>query len=461
MSTPVFGIIAPHPPIMIERVGGSRTQATRTSLDRLAEVAEALDRFGPETVVVMSPHAPVLADALSIDSSQSFTGSLAQFGDATLSRFSGDPELAFAIGREFDARSIPWVARDEDDRLAAGRLDHGTLVPLGLVDPHQRRKLVVLSPAFLPYEAHRAAGAAIRAAADTVGRRVAFIASGDLSHRLTADAPAGYSPHARELDAEIVGLVELGRLAGLMDLDPELVEEGGECGLRSIITLGGYCCEDPVPTRLLAYEGPWGVGYLSALVGRRAVADHDAVLAATKERSAKGGSAGADESSIVRLAREAIDAAVTRGAAVADPSLPEKQYPNRAGAFVSLHLGGKLRGCIGTILPTRNTLAEEVAANAVEAALHDPRFDPVTAEELPLLDVKVDVLHEPEACELEDLDTDKYGVIVSSGWRRGLLLPDLEGVDDVEEQVRIAMAKAGIRADEPCRLERFQVDRYT
>ncbi len=128
---------------------------------------------------------------------------------------------------------------------------------------------------------------------------------------------------------------------------------------------------------------------------------------------------------------------------------------------MSLHRGGRLRGCIGTILPTQPTLAEEVAANAVQAAEKDPRFPQLAADELSDLDISVDVLHAPEPCTPDDLDPRHYGVIVSSGWRRGLLLPDLEGVDDVETQVEIAMRKAGIGPGEPHDLERFRVDRYT
>jgi AMMECR1 domain-containing protein len=103
----------------------------------------------------------------------------------------------------------------------------------------------------------------------------------------------------------------------------------------------------------------------------------------------------------------------------------------------------------------------EVTGNAIEAATRDPRFPPLSADELDDLEIKVDVLHEAESCSLADLDPERYGVIVSSGWRRGLLLPALEGVDDVETQVRIALAKAGIGSGEPCAFERFQVDRYT
>jgi AmmeMemoRadiSam system protein A len=127
---------------------------------------------------------------------------------------------------------------------------------------------------------------------------------------------------------------------------------------------------------------------------------------------------------------------------------------------VSLHLDGQLRGCIGTIMPTQPTLGEEIIHNAIQAATADPRFPPLSAQELGRLDISVDVLQTPEPTSLEELDPSLYGVIVSCGWKRGLLLPDLEGVDTVEDRVSIACRKAGIGSGEHVSLERFCVDRY-
>ncbi|HHE47922.1 MAG TPA: AmmeMemoRadiSam system protein A [Candidatus Acetothermia bacterium] len=163
----------------------------------------------------------------------------------------------------------------------------------------------------------------------------------------------------------------------------------------------------------------------------------------------------------VGLARRAIEEYV-RSRRVIDPpeGLPPELRSRRAGAFVSLKKGGELRGCIGTFLPTEDNLAEEIIQNAIRAATQDPRFPPVRPEELPQLSVSVDVLSPPEPATTSDLDPKRYGVIVESGWRRGLLLPDLPGVDTVEEQLRIAKLKAGLSPDEPCRILRFSVERH-
>ncbi|MGQ9699784.1 MAG: AmmeMemoRadiSam system protein A [Candidatus Bipolaricaulaceae bacterium] len=163
----------------------------------------------------------------------------------------------------------------------------------------------------------------------------------------------------------------------------------------------------------------------------------------------------------VELARQAIAAWVRDGRRIEPPpELPEELRVRRAGVFVSLKKQGVLRGCIGTYLPSEENLAQEIVENAIAAATADPRFPPVRPEELSSLSITVDILSPPEPCREEDLDPKRYGVIVEKGWRRGLLLPDLPGVDTVEEQLRIAKMKAGLAQDEPCKIFRFTVERH-
>ena len=141
--------------------------------------------------------------------------------------------------------------------------------------------------------------------------------------------------------------------------------------------------------------------------------------------------------------------------------LPEELLKTRAGAFVSIHKHGRLRGCIGTIMPTTDCLAKEIIRNAVSASTRDPRFDPIRPDELKWLEISVDVLGKPEKIRsIDELDVKRYGVIVSCGRKRGLLLPDLEGVDNPRQQVAIAMQKGGIREDENYELQRFEVVRH-
>ena len=165
----------------------------------------------------------------------------------------------------------------------------------------------------------------------------------------------------------------------------------------------------------------------------------------------------------MRLARLSLETYVRTGSRLErlPDGLPDELTRRAAGAFVSLHIGGRLRGCIGTIAPTRANVAQEIVQNAVSAGTRDPRFPPVHPEELDELEYSVDVLGEPEPVNsLDQLNPKRYGVIVSCGMRRGLLLPALDGVDTVAQQVDIARQKGGIRAEEPYQIERFEVVRH-
>ena len=163
---------------------------------------------------------------------------------------------------------------------------------------------------------------------------------------------------------------------------------------------------------------------------------------------------------LVKLAKDTIESYVRSGTV---PELPEltPEMLEHAGVFVTLKVGGLLRGCIGTFEPMKANVAEEIASNAIMSATRDPRFPPVAPDELDDLEYSVDVLSSPEMVQgVEELDPRMYGVIVESGGRKGLLLPDLEGVDSAEEQIDICRQKGGIMPQEPLKLYRFRVRRY-
>ncbi|MBF0537418.1 MAG: AmmeMemoRadiSam system protein A [Nitrospirae bacterium] len=164
---------------------------------------------------------------------------------------------------------------------------------------------------------------------------------------------------------------------------------------------------------------------------------------------------------LVQLAKAAIECYIDSGQSLPVPAEPVKEMQDRAGVFVSLKKHGQLRGCIGTFTPMTQNVASEVIRNAIAAATEDPRFSPVRAEELQELNISVDVLSAPEKVnDISELDHKKYGVIVAKDYRKGLLLPDIDGVDSVEEQLRIAKLKANIYPNEPVEIFRFEVRRY-
>jgi AmmeMemoRadiSam system protein A len=164
---------------------------------------------------------------------------------------------------------------------------------------------------------------------------------------------------------------------------------------------------------------------------------------------------------LVDLAIQAVGAYVLTGRVLSVPNPLPPEFAARAGVFVSIKKAGQLRGCIGTFSPSQETVAREVIANAIKSASEDPRFPPIDETELASLAISVDVLSEPEACNEDQLDPSRFGVIVQSGWRRGLLLPDLDGVESVEDQLAIARSKASIAPGESVRLFRFTVERHS
>jgi AmmeMemoRadiSam system protein A len=450
----ILGIIAPHPPIMVEAVGGRDSQVTSASAEAMHQAALMLERFAPQTIVIMSPHSPAAQDAFLVETAEHTSGTFDRFGaGGTRLSYSTDVEFARALLAALDSEGIGSIDRGASRSMESGLLDHGVLVPMSFLDPAGRWPIVNLSLSWLPHQLHRRLGQIIAEVAEQLGRRIAFVASGDCSHRLKPGAPAGFSPRAAEFDHSLVQLIEDGDFEGLMHMDPLLVEAAGECGLRSFITLGGVIPD--AAAKVLAYEGPWGVGYMTAIAGSPALLD--SLL--TPESGHKGGMAGDTESDPVALARRAVNTYV-RERRMIEAGKPEGLLDTQAGAFVSLHRQHNLRGCIGTIAPTAETLAEEIIHNAIQAATEDPRFPELTAQELQDLEISVDVLHRPEPCTFDELDPARYGVIVTADWRRGLLLPDLEGVDTPEQQIDIAMRKAGIASGERVHLERFLVDRY-
>jgi AmmeMemoRadiSam system protein A/AmmeMemoRadiSam system protein B len=440
-SSLVFSGIAPHPPIMVPEVGRESIAAVVDSIDAMSELTKRLIDSGAETVVLISPHAPLEVNAFVAYDGPEVYGDFSRFNAPdTYFSLAVDEELLakirdFAAAEQFEIASLP-----END------LDHGTAVPLYfLLRNGWRGKVVTLGYSFLSNDDHLRFGSCIRSAVDELGRRVAFIASGDLSHRLRPEAPAGYNPDAHVFDEHVVDALRANQPQRIVDIDFSLRRLAGECGFRSMLVAIGASSELPLSCDVLSYEAPFGVGYLVAQLTNQPAHTHNA------------------EISLPALAREAVETFVRSGEILSPPRSPETLLSTRAPCFVSLKtLNGELRGCIGTIEPTRDTLADEIVANAISAATNDPRFEPVRPEELSNLRYSVDVLFPPEETVIEDLDPSAYGVIVEdkAGGRRGLLLPDIPGIDNAEQQVEIAARKAGIRRDEPIRLWRFKVERY-
>jgi AmmeMemoRadiSam system protein A/AmmeMemoRadiSam system protein B len=441
----VFCGLSPHPPLLVPEIGKdslTRVEATRAALASLADRVVAV---APDTLVIVTPHGPVRHDALSLLTADRFKAGFRSFSWEVELR--GDVPLAERIRRSAAEAGIPVMsyAPFDSERYAFSRgLDHATMVPLYyLWEAGLRARLVVISIAAWSHREHFRFGQVLSHALDAASDRVALVASGDLSHRLIPTAPAGYDPLGVEFDRRVVRDLECFDTRDVLELDDEFIERIGECGLRPIgVMLGAMQAWETRP-EVLSYEGPFGVGYCVAEIGIGARRQDD------------------EEEAVLGLVRRTVEAFVRGEEGPALPSALPRSLQRRAAAFVCLKKEGQLRGCIGTTRPTQEDLAHELLRNAVSAASRDPRFEPVRPDELDALRYSVDVLDEPETIgSVDQLDPSVYGVIVRSGPRSAVLLPNIEGIESAEVQVELARRKAGIGPGEPLELQRFRAWRY-
>ena len=456
-------VIVPHPPIIMPTVGRGREREVQATVEACRAAAGQAAAWNPEVLIVTSPHCVMYSDYFHISPGKGASGDMSAFGaPQTKLTVEYDGELRDELIRQAEIADIEAGTLGERD----ASLDHGTFLPLyflreaGVDCPILRIGL----SGFSPLEHYRL-GQCIAKAVDKLGRRTVFVASGDLSHKLKDDGPYGYVPEGPVFDHKVTDAMATGDFLQFLTMDESLCDRAAECGLRSFQIMAGALDGLSVDARLLSYEGTFGVGYGVATFtvtgtdeNRRFARQYEETMRVRMEERK------AAEDPWVRLARLSLETFVRTGNQldVLPDGLPDEMTTRSAGAFVSLHAHGQLRGCIGTTGPTAENVAWEIVRNAVSACSRDPRFAPVRADELNSLEYSVDVLEEPEAVSSPtELDVRKYGVIVSCGGRRGLLLPDLEGVDTVEQQIEIALQKGGISSSERYTLERFEVVRHT
>lgn len=400
----IFSALMCHAPIVIPAVAKGEASACLRTTRAMREVAARLVAAQPTRLVLISPHSPRHRRQFAAWRGQ-HQGDLAAFGHPELHIELPDaPEVAAALG-------LPAVSPQA--------LDHGAMVPLWFLwEAGWRGPTAILA---LPWEGTD--GAATGRALAALPGATAVLASGDMSHRLIPGAPAGYHPKAEQFDRRFVEALRRDDWDAALDA-PYQEEAAEDVVASSHVAMAA--AEAPNNAEVLCYEGPWGVGYTEAIF-----ADPQPPLYA--------------------IARAAASAAL-EGRLYTAPA----GGPPSSGVFVTIEKAGELRGCIGHIEPQHARLFDEIADVAM-AVLHDPRFPPVTRRELPLIDWEVSVMEPPEDTTEAELDPARYGVIVESGARRGLLLPAIEGVDTVAEQLQITRRKAGISPHTPVRLQRFTI----
>jgi len=459
--------LMPHPPIIIPDVGKGEEKKINSTVKAMEQIGKDIKNKAPSTIIIVTPHGTMFEDAIAITYEDCIKGSLENFAALEFSmKLNINKNISSKIYELSMTENIPVVMVTNsllEEYNSYTYLDHGSMVPLYFVNKYYKDyNIVHITYAPLNDIELYKFGMIIEQAVKHLHEDVVFIASGDLSHRLKAEGPYDYSPFGEKFDNEFLNNLENGDVLSIFNMDKETICQAGECGRKSIIVMLGALDNTKFKGELLNYEGTFGVGYGTMIFNP--ISDESSKLnRLEKIRLLNYEKKLATKDPYIKLAIESLTTYLSTGKVLKKfPSyVTEDMKNNKNGVFVSLKKNGVLRGCIGTIFPATDCIASEIIRNAVDAGVNDPRFFEVEEDELPDIDLSVDVLTEPEPATKNQLDPKEYGVIVSSNGRTGLLLPNLEEVNTVDEQLSIALKKADIKQDEEYLIERFKVIRHS
>ncbi|NQT49347.1 AmmeMemoRadiSam system protein B [Candidatus Kuenenbacteria bacterium] len=252
-----FAAIVPHPPVLIPSIGKENIDKLKKTISALDILEEELNQANPDTIIVISPHGEINFEAFTVNTNEKYTARFENFGDFT-TKLEFKSDLGFINQlKATNETKLPVQLISQEN------LDHGVSVPLYyLTRKNQDRRIVPINYSFLNFNKHLEFGELIKEAIFSSDKRVAIIASGDLSHKLSLRAPAGFSPHAKEFDKKLIQVLKKKSVQGILDMDPAFIEEAGECGLRSFLILLGAIKNMKYEFEVLSYEAPFGVGYL-------------------------------------------------------------------------------------------------------------------------------------------------------------------------------------------------------
>lgn len=255
----VFSAICPHPPLLIPTIGKDNLNKIKETVNAMKKLEQELYAAKPDVIMIISPHGEIIPDAFSVNLNSDYQAVFEDFGDFTTKMtFKSSPSLVLQL-KERVENNFPLILSSAD------KLDHGCGVPLFYLAKHLKDiEIIPLSYCLLDYDKHFQFGQLLKKELVKSEKRVAVIASGDMSHVLTKDAPAGFSPKGEEFDKKFIGLLKRKDIRGILNLDHNLIEEAAECGLRSFLILLGIVEEYKYEVDVLSYEWPFGVGYLVA-----------------------------------------------------------------------------------------------------------------------------------------------------------------------------------------------------
>ncbi len=254
----VFAAITPHPPLLLESIGKDASKQLAKTAQAFKQLEQELYAAQPDVIVIVSPHGSILPDSFILNLSSQYRVDFSEFGDFSDQK-TFKPHIPFIEMLRSELRQQTAITVTSEEVL-----DHGVAVPLLFLTENLKQTAIVpISHCLLDYPAHLKFGQALREEIMSTNTRVAVIASGDLSHRLSKNSPAGHHPQAEAFDAAVQEKIRAKDIDGLFKLDPQLIEDAQECGLRSFAVLFGVLDELNYQPQLLSYEAPFGVGYLT------------------------------------------------------------------------------------------------------------------------------------------------------------------------------------------------------
>jgi AmmeMemoRadiSam system protein A len=431
MMSLLAGFIVPHPPIIIPDIGQGEERKISKTIAAYREISKMIADLQPSTIIFFTPHHLMYHDYFHISPGLEARGTLEQFNSLETFKVDYHPYFIETFNRMFP--DFPAGAKGE----TKSTLDHGVMVPLYFIQQYyQDFKVIRVSLSGLSLEMHETFGRHLNDVMLSMKEDYVIVASGDLSHKLKFSGPYGYVEEGPVFDQMVTQYMSQGDFKKMMAIPPKIYHRAAECGLRGFIMLGGALMHHKYRSRLIHYEGQFGVGY--------AVASFVTI------------------DPYVTLAKNTLETYLkVKDSDQMSMDVPNEMLEGKAGVFVSIKKNGHLRGCIGTIYPTTENIKNEIIQNTFSAAFKDPRFPEISKGELNDLTYSVDILKEPvKVISLDELDVNKYGVIVKKGYRSGLLLPNLEGVNTIQHQIDIALSKARISPDEEFEIFKFEVIRH-
>lgn len=459
--------IVPHPAILLPPIGkGEETKAAAT-VAAYEQIAAEIAAKKPSTIVIISPHAPQFSDYFYLNEYPRLSGDFSAFGHRKL-----------LLGRDNDQALVRRLYRmAQNNGIPAGTLelkhlkqygldvalDYGITVPLAFImASYDDFKLVPVSLSGFPPIDHYRYGAILAEVTAECDGDVVIVASGDLSHKLSEKSSYGYHASGPIFDETVLNCCRNSDGLGLLQIDQRLRDAAGQCGLESFTILLGTLEGEDFTGRVLSYEAPFGIGYMTASFESTGPSERSLLHAFREQFAERQQHHIEGESEPVQLARRAIAYYLKNGRPLSAPAdIPESLRGASSGVFVSLYKYGILRGCIGSLTATCSTLAEEIIAQAIYAATADVRFSPVRAAELPELTITVEFIEELEEISGPDeLDPLHYGLYLERGRRDAVLLPDIADITTAKEQVEAARTKGGIHAWSRVKYTRFRTQRY-